>query len=98
MASEIKYNMSKYIVSNGYIDKYAIRHTVNPNMTIEFYLLNTDNNTTAYKNYTYEEFCRLCSDVNIMQATFTKLADGLMDAVDKPSSELIAIKDSLFIT
>lgn len=97
MASEIKHNMSKYIASNGYIDKYAIKHSVNPDMTVEFYLFNTENNTTAHKVYTYEAFCGLCSDVNVMEMTFTKLTDDLMNAVDKPSSELITIKDSIII-
>ena len=99
MAGEIKTNMAKYIiVSTNETDKYAIKYTINPTLTIDFHLLNTENNTTAFKTYSYEEFAALCSDVIVMEDTFKKLADDLVEAVQVQSStpKQITSKLSLF--
>lgn len=95
MGNEIKGNMSKYILlSTNEPDKYAIKFYVSPNMVVGFALLNTENNSMAYKEYTYEEFAALCSDIIVMQNVFTKLSDDLIEAVQVQHKEPKEIKDS----
>ena len=98
MTAEIQNNMARYIlVSTNEKDKYAIKHTINPNLTIEFAIYNTENSTLAYKEYTYEEFAGLCSDVIVMEDTFKRLADDLIEAVSKPSSIPIKLNNNRLI-
>lgn len=99
MAKEIENNMAKHIyqnITNNVDDIYAIRTVIGKNLIVMFQLLNTVNNTTAYKIYDCEKFCKICSHVETMVSTFTKLAEDLVKAVDKPSAEPVEIKDSIF--
>lgn len=96
MAGEIKHNLIKYVLaSTGISDKYAIRSNVNPDRTVSFEILDVENNKLVKSSFTYEEFANLCSDVILMENTFTTMADMMLDALQGGHQDTVTITNPI---
>lgn len=97
MANEISMGISDaiYKLTDEDDKDYAVKKELTPKMEVKFYLLNLSNNTQACTVYTYEEFALYCSDAMVMREVFEKLAQDLLAAVQKPSSDIIYLNNTL---
>lgn len=93
MAFEINTFIGKRILELGFEDKYAQRYELTQDMTVKFFIYNTENKTTSCKEFTFEEFAYTCRDSALISEAFSKVTDDLLDACDKPSDKVVFIKD-----
>lgn len=99
MANEVANGISDaiYRLADEDDKNYAIKKELTSKMEVKFYLLNISNNTQACMAYTYEEFALYCSDVAVMREVFENLAQDLLAAVQKSSSNIVYLNKHTLI-